>query len=153
MIKLESKTSLPSAVAVFEIKSSTDLPTVGLRVQDVGGYVGEKWQDVIPGKKRQILTFIGADGVASEIQGVVQESEAVEIGAAFKVVVEVKLTSLLTKTGGAGQKSQELVKLEVRRVVEVWADARKPAWTAKDAVSQASPAATMTADGRINRAA
>jgi hypothetical protein len=153
MIKLESKTSLPSAVAVLELKSHTETPSVSLSTEDFRAPDAQGNWGVSATHRTQVITFIGADGQPCSIQGKVAEDAAIEISGAFKVVVEITVANELKAAYSAGRVSKAYTSLEIVRVTEVWESEKKCLWRAKDAGSQAPNGPTLGADGKIVRAA
>jgi len=151
MHKLETRSAAPSAVSLLQIQSAGDASSVVLSTEDAGGFVGEKWQNAIPGKRKQILTFIGADSQALTLEGVVNDDDAVEIRAAHKVVIEVEVAKGLSVAREAGRVSKAFTSLQVVRVVEVWDTPKNCLYRAKDGGSAAS--ATVDGTGRISRQA
>lgn len=136
-IKLESQVRGIECGALMEIVSPTDTPAIGLKVEEARSLVGDEWK-VDPSKAKQVCTFHGEDGPV-ELMGVVPEDQAIEIAGAYKVVVAVEITTTALPTFQAGRKSRTLLALSVRRVVEVWASAKKCTWKAAD-VPLAAPA-------------
>jgi len=152
MHKLETRSVTPSAVSLLQIQSSGDASTVVLSTEDAGGFVGEKWQNSIPGKRKQQVTFIGADGQALSLEGVVEDEFAVEIRAAHKVVVEIEVSKGLSVAREAGRVSKAFTALQLVKVVEVWDTPKNCLYRAKDAVPAAT-AASVDGSGRITRQA
>lgn len=152
MIKLETQNQSPSATTLLEIKSAGVGTSVILSTADAGGFVNEKWVNALLGKKQQILTFIGADGAPCSLEGVVLEEYAVEIAAAFKVVVQVDLSNELTTAAAVGRKSKAYTRLELVRVVEVWDSPTKCLWRAKDDGVKAATSSVDMATGKLSKA-
>lgn len=152
MIKLETSNLAPSAVATIEIRSAGVGTSVILSTANAGGFVNEKWVNELLGKKQQILTFIGADGAPCSLEGVVQETDAVEIAAAYKVVVQVDLANELTTASAAGRKSKGYTRLDLVRVVEVWDSVTKCLWKAKDDHAKANGTTVDMSSGKLSRA-
>lgn len=150
MIKLETKNVAPSAVASLEIRSHGDSASVILGSTDHGGFIDETWVAAIRGKKRQQVTFIGADGLPCTLEGVVEEAEAVEIACAHKVLIQARVSNVLTATKAVGRTSKETTQVEVVRVLEVWDTPQRCLWKAAQTPQNA---ATMSADGKITKAA
>lgn len=157
-IKLETKNAAPSAVSFLEIKSAGDASSVILSTEEVREAVeiGGKteWQ-VSKIKRKQLLTFIGADGSPTSLEGSVLEAEAVEIAAAHKVVVQVQVSNELKAAYQAGRVSKAYTSLELVRVVEVWDTPKNRLWSAEKHAAGAPKAGSpvMGDDGKITRAA
>lgn len=151
MIKIETKATLPSAVVALEIRSQGDTPSICLTSEEVREQVGQAWQ-ASESKRKQILTFIGADSSPCSLEGVVDEHHVVEVAAAYKIVLEVKVTNELKAAYQAGRVSKAYTSLEVSRVVEVWETASKCVWrAAKPGVDGATK--ELTPEGRIAKIA
>ena len=76
---------------------------------------------------------------------------SIEIAAAWKVVVEVQISTQSLPTFEAGRKSRTLLAVSVLRVVEVWASPKKCLWRASEtpgAAAAGSPTFDMNT-GRI----
>lgn len=156
MIKLETKNAAPSALATIELKSAGDAASVILTTEEVREPVQvngrDEWQ-VSKLYRLQILTFIGADGTPCSIEGKVLETEAVEIPAAHKVVVQVQVANELKAAREAGRVSKAYTSLQLAKVVEVWDTARNCLWRAKDSVAGASARTVDLAQDKIPRPA
>lgn len=161
MIKLETKNASPSAVCFLELKSAGDASSVVLSTEeirepvDLGGGKQE-WQ-TSKIRCKQLVTFIGADGSPTSLEGSVLESEAIQIAAAHKVVLQVEVSNELKAAYAAGRVSKAYTSLELVRVVEVWDTPRNCLWKAEKATAGApragSTAPEMGADGKIVRPA
>jgi hypothetical protein len=150
-IKLETKNVAPAAVILLEIKSQDGASSVVLGFEEVKMRVGEgKSASYVPNpqKMRQSVSFIGFDGFPVLIEGVVPESQAIEISAAFKVVVQVTISNELKVAYEAGRVSQGYMALNLVRVVEVWDSPKNKLWAAKET---ASAAVEMDESGRLKR--
>lgn len=148
-IKLESTVKGIESSALLSIESPTENPAVGLRVEPVRTLQGDAWKED-PTKGKQIATFVGEDGPV-ELFGVVDQDKAIEIAAAWKVVVEVQISTQSLPTFEAGRKSRTLLAVSVLRVMEVWAAPKKCLWRASEAPGAAvagSPSIDMST-GRI----
>lgn len=151
MIKLESKNLMPSSVAVLTIQSAGDVAGVSLSTEEVREQDAQSQQwSVSKTKRKQIITFIGSDGQPCSVEGTVYENEAIEIPGAYKILVEVRVSVELKAAYQAGRVSKAYTSLEVVRVVEVWADAKKALWTAAAAVNGRNGSAFDPVSGRIN---
>lgn len=149
-IKLESTVKGIECAALLTIESPTENPAVGLRVEAVRTLQGDAWkEDATKGK--QVVTFVGEDGPV-ELAGTVDQDKAIEIAAAYKVIVETQISAQSLPTFEAGRKSRTLLAVSVLRVVEVWATPQKCLWRASGAISEAA-AGGRTVDmttGRIS---
>ena len=141
-IKLETKSAAPSAVSTIEIKSAGEASSVVLGTEEIreAVEVGGK-TDWITSKIRvkQFLSFIGADGIPCTLEGTVLESEAVEITAAHKVVIQVAIANELKAAYQAGRVSKGYTSLELVRVVEVWGTPKNCLWRANAAAPGVAP--------------
>jgi hypothetical protein len=141
-IKLETKNASPSAVCALEIKSAGDGSSVVLSTEEIrepvelGGKT--EWQ-TSKIRCKQLVTFIGADGSPTSLEGSVLESEAIEIAAAHKVVVQATISNELKAAYAAGRVSKAYTSFELVRVVEVWDTAKNCLWRAKDAAPGVAP--------------
>lgn len=155
MIKLASKNSLPSAMAVLEIKSASDVASISLTVEEVRMPDSAGNFAVSKERLKQVVSFVGADGTACSLEGVIPEETAIVLDqAAFKVVVEIEIQNELKAAYQAGRVSKSYTSLVLVRVVEVWEDAKKCLYRAKDGASHAASAdPVMSADGKIVRSA
>jgi hypothetical protein len=153
MIKLESKNQMPSAVAALELKSSGDTASISLATEEIREQVNGEWVTSTT-KRKQIVTFIGNDGTPCMLEGIVAEAEVVEVGAAWKIVLQVTVVNELKAAFQAGRKSQAYTALGVTRVVEVWDTPRNCLWKAATGISRASGSvAEMDDSGKIVRKA
>jgi len=147
-IKLESIVKGIECLSLLNIESPTDTPAISLKVDEAASFVGEKWT-VDPTKGKQWITFIGEDGPV-ELQGIVDQDKAIDIAAAWKVIVEVRLSTQALPAFEAGRKSKTLLALSVLRVTEVWATSKKCLWRASDASGAARGGAVFDpSTGRI----
>ena len=157
--KLETKGAAPSAVSSLTIQSAGDASSVVLSTEEIreAVEVGGKTEWITSKLKvKQHLTFIGADGVACSLEGVVLDAEAVEISAAHKVVVQIQIANELKAAYQAGRVSKGYTSLELVKVVEVWDTPKNCLWRAKDAapgVSTKPGAPVMDDSGKISRSA
>ncbi len=156
MIKLETKSAAPSAVSTIEIKSAGSASSVILSTEEIREPVNingkDEWQ-VSKTRRKQILTFIGADGTPCSLEGGVFEHEAIEIAAAHKVVAQVQISNELKAAYQAGRVSKAYTALELVRVTEVWDTPKNCLWRAKDAENAAATPPTMDESGKIQRPA
>jgi hypothetical protein len=158
-IKLETKNAAPSAVSTLEIKSALDASSVVLGTEEVreAVEVGGKTEWLTSKLKvKQFLSFIGADGTPCSLEGTVLESEAVEITAAHKVVIQVQIANELKAAYQAGRVSKGYTSLELVKVVEVWDTPKNCLWRAKDAapgVAAKVGGPVMDDSGKITRQA
>ena len=130
-IKLESTVKGIECAALLTIESPTENPAVGLRVENVRTLQGDAWKED-PTKGKQVVTFVGEDGPV-ELQGTVDQEKAIEISAAYKVVIETQISTQSLPAFEAGRKSRTLLAVSVLRVVEVWATPKKCVWRASEA--------------------
>jgi hypothetical protein len=150
MIKLETKNLAPSAAATIEIRSAGEGASVMLGTADNGGFVEDQWVDSIRGTRRQTLTFIGADGQPCMLDGPVDEADAVEMAAAYKAVVQVKVSNGLLAAKAIGRTSKQYSRIDIVRVVEVWDSPNRCLWKADKTVHGGS---SMDSTGKITKAA
>lgn len=138
-IKLETKSVSPSAVATLDIRSHGEGTSVILASEEhkefMPGPSGKDEFQVNKLKRKQLCTFIGADGSAVTLEGVLPESDCVEIAAAHKVVVQIKIANELKGAFAAGKVSKGYTALDLVRVVEVWDSPKNCLWKAKDGIS------------------
>ena len=138
-IKLETKNVAPSAISALEITSGS-VPSIALYTEEASGFVKvegkpDQWAKLV-GRRNQYISFMGADGSPCSLEGEVSENEAVEIAAAHKIVVEIRVSNELKQANAAGRKSKGYVALEVARVVEVWDSPKSCLWRAASGVSK-----------------
>ncbi len=156
-IKLETKNAAPSAVSTLEIKSAGDASSIVLGTEEVreAVEVGGKTDWITSKLKvKQFLSFIGADGTPCTLEGTVLESEAVEITAAHKVVIQVQIANELKAAYQAGRVSKGYTSLELVKVVEVWDTPRNCLWKAEKAAPGVAPKVggpVMDDSGKITR--
>jgi hypothetical protein len=152
-IKLTTQNKMPSAVAALEIRSAGTIPSIQLQVEDVREQVNNEWVTSTT-KKKQLITFIGGDGNPCAIEGSVLDVEAVEIEAAWKIIVQVKVANELKAAFSAGRVSRAYTSLEVLRVVEVWDSPKGSIWRAKNGILDGIPAGSaMDESGKVRKAA
>ncbi|MDF9828664.1 hypothetical protein M2447_002792 [Ereboglobus sp. PH5-10] len=151
-VKLTTNNKMPSAVSALELRSAGNVPSIQLQAEDVREQVDNQWVTSTV-KKKQLITFIGADGSPCALEGTVAESEAVEIEAAYKIVVQIKVANELKAAFQAGRVSRAYTSLEVVRVTEVWDSPKNCLWKAKDDVPAGTSVNTMDESGRIIRKA
>ncbi len=149
MIKLESPVAALSVTSYVTIQSRTKEPTIALSCSPARALVDGSWKDD-PTRTKQSVAFHSDEG-PTELHGLMPESDGVEIVAAFKVVVQVTLSTRNLPTAQVGRVSRALVSLELLRVVEVWTTAEKCAWKAADWGKPAS-GLVMTEAGKIKAA-
>lgn len=158
-IKLETKAASPSAVSQLEIKSAGDASSVVLASEEVREPIeigGKTEWTVSKLKRKQLLTFIGADGTPCSLEGTVLDSEAIEISAAHKVVVQIQISNELKATYEKGRVSKGYTALELVKVVEVWDTPKNCLWRAPVAAPGVAPKSggvAMDDNGRIVRPA
>jgi hypothetical protein len=156
-IKLETKSTAPSAVSTLEIKSAGDASSLVLGTEEVREAVNVNGKDEWHTSKlkvKQFLSFIGSDGTPVCLEGVVLDSEAVEISAACKVVIQVQISNELKATYEKGRVSKGYMALELVRVVEVWDTPKNCLWRAPSTVSKpAANVVSMDENGKIVRPA
>lgn len=142
MIKLETTSAAPQAATMISVQSVGDSPSIVLSTTDAWKPQDDDWlRD--DAKRKQLMTFINAEGRTCEIVGAVPEAHAVEIAAAWKVVAVASLRT---------DKKTGQIRLAVERVVEVWTAPGKCLWRAKEH-EQKAVGASMDASGRITKAA
>ncbi len=151
MIKLESRNSGLSAIAEIRVQSASNDATVRLTAESVRSQKDGQWVED-PSKRKQVLTFVGENGPV-ELAGTVDETQAVEIAAAWAVIAEAKLSTEMLATFQAGRKSRSMVAVDLVRVVEVWASAEKCLWRSPERQQTASKGKVIDGTGRINAAA
>lgn len=152
-VKLTTQNKMPSAVSALEIRSAGNVPSIRLQVEDVREQVNGEWVNSTL-KKKQLITFIGADGAPCALEGTVAEADAVEIEAAWKIIVQVQVANELKAAFQAGRVSRAYTSLEVARVVEVWDSPKGCLWRAKDGGFDAAPVGNvMDENGKIRKAA
>lgn len=152
MISLKTKNSLPKSSTLITILSaSEDHPSIRLSVEEVRQRLGSDW---VPDNdnRRQVLTFIDADGEPSALAGKVPLASAVEAEGVYKVVIEAEVAIKKTAAREAGGFSGKFAALSIVRVVEVWEDAKKPLWKAP-AAAPAGAADFDPSTGKISKAA
>lgn len=117
MVKLESKPAL-SCSSLIDLISNGENPSIQLATSEYQEKVGDNW--VKSHKKvKQEVVMIGQNGPVT-LSGVVEESVAVEIAAAYRVLVEVSLSEKLKGAFAQGRVSQAYVDVSIVRVVEVY---------------------------------
>jgi len=146
-IKLESTVKGIECGALLEIVSPTENPAVSLKVEEARTLQGDSWK-VDPTKGKQLVTFVGEDGPV-ELVGIVDQETAVEIPAAYKVVIQTQISTTALPAYEAGRKSKTLLAVSVVKVVEVWATSKKCTWKAQDAAPAASGKSFDPSTGRI----
>jgi len=157
--KLETKQSAPSAVSTLEIKSSGDASSIVLTTEEHKAFINVNGKDeyqVDKLKRKQICTFIGADGIACTLDGVILDIDCVEISAAYKVVAQVMIANELKQAFAAGKVSKGYMSLELVKVVEVWDTPKNCLWRAKDGAPGAVTkpgAVSMDDSGKLVRPA
>ncbi|EIQ00223.1 hypothetical protein OpiT1DRAFT_04765 [Opitutaceae bacterium TAV1] len=152
-IKLETKHAAPSAAVRLEICSAGDSASIVLTTEDVQQRVNDEWVTSVTHRK-QVLSFVAADGQAMTLTGRVDEREAVEIPAAHKVVVEVTIATGLQGAFERGAKSRAYTALDLAKVVEVWDNPKTCLWRARNGVSEAVKSAGAEFDmgsGKISK--
>lgn len=117
MIKLESAPAL-TTTSRLELVSQGDAPAIQLNTSEYQERVGDQWMPSRT-KLKQEVVFITEDGPVT-LSGVVLESEAIQMPAAFRVVLEVTLEQRLKGAFDKGRVSQSYVSVSVLRVVEVY---------------------------------
>ena len=138
---------LSVVTGLFDTKEATmSLKTEPCRSMDDKG----QWKDD-PLHLKQVLTFVGDDGPV-QLFGTVAESEAVELKAAWKVVVLANLSTKSLPAFDKGRVSKTLVALGIVKVVEVWESASKCLWRAKDEAAKGTGATVDMATGKVARA-
>lgn len=151
-IKIESTVKGIECGALLTIESPTENPAVGLKVEEARSLINNTWQ-VDPAKAKQVVTFVGEDGPV-ELIGVLPTEQAVEVAAAYKVVLQTEVSTTALPAYEAGKKSRTLLAISVRRVVEVWTTSKRCAWRAADAAPAAPGGRTMDmSTGKIAAAA
>lgn len=150
-VKIESTVKGIECGALLTIESPTENPAVGLKVEEARSLIGDKWQ-VDPAKSKQLCTFVGEDGPV-ELVGIVLTEQAVEVAAAYKVVVQVEVSTTSLPAFEAGRKSKTLLALSVRRVVEVWTTSKKCAWRSSEAPAAPGARTMDMSTGKIAAAA
>lgn len=152
-IKLETKSAAPSAVSSLTIQSAGDAALIILATEEVREPVEvngkTEWMESKL-KRRQLCTFIGADGNACSLEGTVLETDSVEIAAAHKVVVQIQIANELKAAYQAGRVSKGYTSLELVRVVEVWDTPKNCLWRAKDAISSATGKTFDPVTGKVS---
>ncbi|HEU5078511.1 MAG TPA: hypothetical protein VFT72_04825 [Opitutaceae bacterium] len=151
MIKLESPSSGLAGVATLSIQASGSEPIIQLSADKTRTNVGGEWKDDTT-RLKQLLTYISDDGPC-ELAGAVPEGEAIEMGAAWRVVAQVRLSTKALPAFQAGRVSREMVALELVRVVEVWSSPLKMLWKAQDWQSAPARSAGKTVDLATGRVA
>lgn len=152
MIKLENPTNAPQAFAALLLQSLSEVPTISISAEPVRSNLNGAWVDD-PKKRRQTVTFISSDGSPVTLTGIVEETEAIEIAGAFKVVVLVNPSTELKGAFEAGRVSRAYTALELVRVVEVWSTASKKLWSASEWQSKPGGRSFDPASGKIGAAA
>lgn len=131
---LETKSVAPSAASLLEIVSAGSSTSIVLTIDEVkkrlDGADGRSEYQTDKTKSKQLVTFIGADGAACEIEGVVWEQDAVSISAAHKVVVSVQISNELAQAYEKGQKSRGYMAMKLVQVLEVWDTPKSCYWKA-----------------------
>lgn len=155
MFIIESNTTAPRALTQIVIESAGP-NSIQLLAEEVNRRDGDKWTPD-PDNLRQVVVFSDAEGQPSKLAGTVGKGIAVQLkGAAYKVVVDCLVTIKKTAAREAGGFSGQFASLTVVRVVEVWTDPKKAAWTAPDApkaVAAGSGAEMDPVTGKISKAA
>jgi len=152
MIILGTKNKAPKSSTLLTIEcASESQPTIKLGVEEVQMRSGENWIPD-PDNRRQLVTFIDAEGEPSQILGKVGLASAVQAEGVYKVVVEVETTVKKTAARAAGGFSGQFYALNLLRVVEVWEDSKKALWKAP-AVAPAGASEFDPATGKVTRAA
>lgn len=148
MIKLETQNAGIEVVSTISIQSETKEATMSLKTEPCRS-MDEKgqWKDD-PLHLKQVLTFVGDDGPV-QLFGTVHESDAVELKAAWKVVVLANLSTKSLPAFDKGRVSKTLVALGIVRVIEVWESASKCLWRAKDDAAKASGSTFDPATGKV----
>lgn len=136
------------STALLTVDSPSDHPAIGLKAEKAQSLQGDKWAED-PTKAKQLVTFIGEDGPV-EMKGTVPQDMAVEISAAWRVVVEIEISTTALPAYEAGRKSRTLLAVSVRRVVEVWSNPKKCLWKAPGNLQPASGGKVMDENGRIS---
>jgi hypothetical protein len=124
MIKLENPVNAPVARCVLTLESVGSTPSISVSTSEARKQSGLEWI-ADPLRLKQHITFIGADGDGVTLSGLVEETDAVEISGAFRVVVEVKLAEEQKGAFAAGRVGREFTALQVVRIMEIWASASR----------------------------
>lgn len=131
MIKLETKAAaLPQMVALFTLSSVGNTPGVALTTAGVREERNGEWHDSVSHVMQTVAGYM--DGKPFALTGKVSHLDAVEIPAAFKVVLQVEVRTALSQAYEKGDRSKQIVTLSLSKVVEVWESAEKCLWRAKD---------------------
>lgn len=150
-IKLETSNVGLAVHALVSIQGAGDLAGIALSTEKSKRNDNGNWVED-PTRLRQILMAVGAEGPI-ELSGIVPESEAVEIAAAFKVVAKVNLVPEEKGAFVAGRVGRKFTALELVQVVEVWATATKCLYRAKDFANSGKAQPELQPDGSIKRVA
>ncbi len=123
MIKLETTVSALTAKATLALVSSSETPSISLSTDNARSQVNGQWVED-KAKRKQLVSYFSEDGPL-ELQGVVSEQEAVEMTAAYKVLLDIELFSKSLPTYEAGKVSGTLAAVRLLRVAEVWSTSKK----------------------------
>lgn len=152
MFVLESNTTAPKALTQLVIESAGQ-NSIQLQAEEVNRRNGNNWEPD-PDNVRQVVIFNDAEGQPSKLTGTVAKGVAVALkGSAHKVVIECEIAIKKTAAREAGGFSGQFASLSVHRVIEVWTDAKKPAWKAETANPGAPSAEFDPATGKVTKAA
>lgn len=138
MISWESS-ALVFPTARLELKSGSNDACVTIQAEKAwkpGANPNDKYVED-PSRTRQIIRASFFSGEV-EIVGDIPEPEAVRPGQAWKVVVEVDLTETTLGAYQAGGKSKAIPTMKLVRVLEIWRDASKAVYRARDGLLGAS---------------
>jgi hypothetical protein len=118
MISLDSSPTI-NCKARLVLESDGDVPSIQCSVTDYREKVGDVYL-VSSSKKTQEITAIDSQSGPFTLSGQVPETKALQIAAAYKVVVEVRLEAKLKGAWDKGRVSQSYVDVSILSIVEVW---------------------------------
>lgn len=154
MLILESNTEAPKALTQFTIVSAGQ-NSIQLQAEEMNRRnANDTDWELDPDNMRQVVIFNDAEGKPSQLTGKVGKLLAVALkGSAYKVVLECEIAIKKTAAREKGGFSGQFASLTVQRVIEVWTDAKKPAWKAETANTSAPSAEFDPATGKVTKTA